>query len=157
MRQIDSYGQAPPLALKVCHQKATPATLEGERSTSDKRPLHGSRINGIKVFDSAELPALIENLQIRRVLLAMPAASRRRRREILERLEPLGVHVQSLPDLSEIISGRARLDELREVDAGDLLGRDPVPADPSLFERSIRGRCVMVTGAQVAASTTVPP
>jgi FlaA1/EpsC-like NDP-sugar epimerase len=113
----------------------------------DKRTLRGSRINGIKVFDPTELPALIEELQIGRVLLAMPAASRRRRREILEKLEPLGVHVQSLPDLSEIISGNARIDDLREVDAGDLLGRDPVPPDPALFERSIRGKRVMVTGA----------
>jgi FlaA1/EpsC-like NDP-sugar epimerase len=113
----------------------------------DKRALRGSRINGIKVFDPAELPALIEELQIGRVLLAMPAASRRRRREILEKLEPLGVHVQSLPDLSEIISGNARIDDLREVDAGDLLGRDPVPPDPALYDRSIRGRSVMVTGA----------
>jgi FlaA1/EpsC-like NDP-sugar epimerase len=113
----------------------------------DKRSLRGSRINGIKVFDPAELPALVKELQIGRVLLAMPAASRRRRREILDKLEPLGVHVQSLPDLSEIISGKARIDELREVDAGDLLGRDPVPPDPALYDRSIRGRSVMVTGA----------
>jgi FlaA1/EpsC-like NDP-sugar epimerase len=113
----------------------------------DKRSLHGSRINGIKVFDPVDLPALIKELQIGRVLLAMPAASRRRRREILEKLVPLGVHVQSLPDLSEIISGNARIDDLREVDAGDLLGRDPVPPEPALFERSIRGKRVMVTGA----------
>jgi FlaA1/EpsC-like NDP-sugar epimerase len=113
----------------------------------DKRTLRGSRINGIKVFDPAELPALIKELKIGRVLLAMPAASRRRRREILEKLEPLGVHVQSLPDLSEIISGNARIDDLREVDAGDLLGRDPVPPHPALYDRSIRGRSVMVTGA----------
>jgi FlaA1/EpsC-like NDP-sugar epimerase len=113
----------------------------------DKQALRGSRINGIKVYAPSELPSLVVEMQIGRVLLAMPAASRRRRREILEKLEPLGVHVQSLPDLSEIISGKARIDELREVDAGDLLGRDPVPPDPALFERSIRGRCVMVTGA----------
>ena len=113
----------------------------------DKASLRGSRINGIKVVDPTELPALIKELQIKRVLLAMPAASRRRRREILDRLVPLGVHVQSLPDLSEIISGNARIDDLREVDAGDLLGRDPVPPDPALFERSIRGKRVMVTGA----------
>jgi FlaA1/EpsC-like NDP-sugar epimerase len=113
----------------------------------DKRALRGSRINGIKVSDPAELPALLKELQIGRVLLAMPAASRRRRREILERLEPLGVHVQSLPDLSEIIAGKARIDDLREVDVGDLLGRDAVPPDPALYELSIRGRSVMVTGA----------
>jgi FlaA1/EpsC-like NDP-sugar epimerase len=113
----------------------------------DKPGLRGSRINGIKVFDSAQIKPLIEDLQIERVLLAMPSASRRRRAEILDKLEPLGVHVQSLPDLSDLIAGKARIDQLNEVDVDDLLGRDPVPPNPTLFERSIRGKCVMVTGA----------
>jgi FlaA1/EpsC-like NDP-sugar epimerase len=52
-----------------------------------------------------------------------------------------------LPDLADIISGKARIDELREVDVGDLLGRDPVPPAPTLFESCIRGKSVMVTGA----------
>jgi FlaA1/EpsC-like NDP-sugar epimerase len=62
-------------------------------------------------------------------------------------LEPLGVQVQSLHDLTDIISGKARIDELREVDVGDLLGRDPVPPNPTLFESCIRGKSLMVTGA----------
>ncbi|HEY1283634.1 MAG TPA: nucleoside-diphosphate sugar epimerase/dehydratase, partial [Steroidobacteraceae bacterium] len=74
-------------------------------------------------------------------------ASRRRRREILTSLEPLGIHVQSLPDLSDIIAGKASIDELHEVEVGDLLGRDPVPPNPQLFGSCIRGKCVMVTGA----------
>lgn len=113
----------------------------------DNPALRGSRINGIKVFDAPHIKSLIENLQIERVLLAMPSASRRRRAEILDKLEPLGVHVQSLPDLSDLISGNARFDQLHEVDVDDLLGRDPVPPNPTLFERSIRDKCVMVTGA----------
>src|SRR6185312_10246587 len=71
----------------------------------------------------------------------------RRRREVLADLEGLGVHVQSLPDLGDIISGKARIDEVRDVDAADLLGRDPVPPNPELFERCIRGKSVLVTGA----------
>jgi FlaA1/EpsC-like NDP-sugar epimerase len=113
----------------------------------DNAALRGSRINGIKVFDSGQISSLIENLQIERVLLAMPSTSRRRRAEILDKLEPLGVHVQSLPDLSDLISGNARFDQLNEVDVDDLLGRDTVPPNPTLFERSIRDKCVMVTGA----------
>lgn len=113
----------------------------------DNLTLRSSRINGLKVFDSAQIKPVIENLQIERVLLAMPSASRRRRAEILDKLEPLGVHVQSLPDLSDLIAGKARIDQLNEVDVDDLLGRDPVPPNPTLFERSVRGKCVMVTGA----------
>jgi FlaA1/EpsC-like NDP-sugar epimerase len=113
----------------------------------DKKALQGSHINGLRVYDPRELPKLIREHSIERILLAMPSASRRRRREILTALEPLGVHVQSLPDLSDIIAGKASIDELRDVDVSDLLGRDPVPPNPQLFESCIRGKCVMVTGA----------
>ena len=53
----------------------------------------------------------------------------------------------ALPDLSDIISGKAQIDELRDVDVSDLLGRDPVNPNPQLFESCIRSKCVMVTGA----------
>src|SRR6185295_14277554 len=81
----------------------------------DKRALQGSQINGLRVHDPRELPKLVRAQGIERLLLAMPSASRRRRREILTSLEPLGIHVQSLPDLSDIIAGKANIDELHEV------------------------------------------
>src|SRR2546423_9678159 len=113
----------------------------------DKRSLQGSIINGIRVYGSDCLPELVRRRKVDRVLLALPSASRRRRREILTQLEPLGVHVQSLPNLSDLISGKARINELRDVEVSDLLGRDPVPPNPKLFGSSISGKCVLVTGA----------
>jgi FlaA1/EpsC-like NDP-sugar epimerase len=113
----------------------------------DKRSLHGSRINGIKVYSRDALAQLIRDHDIERVLLAIPSSSMRRKQEILRVLEPLGIHVQVMPDLSDIISGLAHIDELRDVDVVDLLGRDAVPPDPRLFASCIRGKSVMVTGA----------
>jgi FlaA1/EpsC-like NDP-sugar epimerase len=113
----------------------------------DKRSLHGSRINGIKVYSRDALAHLIRDHDIERVLLAIPSSSMRRKQEILRVLEPLGIHVQVMPDLSDIISGLAHIDELRDVDVVDLLGRDAVPPDPRLFASCIRGKSVMVTGA----------
>ena len=113
----------------------------------DRVALQGSQINGLAVGAPEDLPHLIVTRKIDRVLLAMPSASHRRRREVLAGLEPLSVHVQSLPDLADIISGKARIDELREVDVCDLLGRDPVPPNPQLFASCISHKSVMVTGA----------
>jgi UDP-N-acetylglucosamine 4,6-dehydratase len=113
----------------------------------DKKSLQGSSINGLGVYGPEALARLIPKHSIERILLALPATSRRRRREILAALAPLGVHVQSLPDLSDLITGRASIDELRDVDLADLLGRDPVPPNPHLFESCIRDKSVMVTGA----------
>jgi FlaA1/EpsC-like NDP-sugar epimerase len=144
--RVAIYG-AGEAGAKLCSVLRGGAAFQPVVFVDDKSGLRGSRISGIKVYDPSELPSLIKELNIGRVLLATPTASRRRRREILERLEPLGVHVQSMPDLSDIISGHARFDELRDVDVGDLLGRDAVPPDSTLFDRTIRGKCVMVTGA----------
>ena len=113
----------------------------------DKKSLQGSSINGIGVYGPDALQELVRRRRIDRILLALPSTSRRRRREILTALEPLGVHVQSLPNLSDLISGRAQINELRDVDVGDLLGRDPVPPRPKLFGSCIRGKSVLVTGA----------
>ena len=113
----------------------------------DKRALQHNHINGVTVFPPAELPRLIRDRGVQRILLAMPTASRRRRQEILNSIGSLGVRVQSLPELSDLISGHARIDELRDVDVNDLLGRDPVPPNPALFKSCIHGKSVMVTGA----------
>jgi len=113
----------------------------------DKKSLQGSSINGLTVYGSESLQELVRQRRIDRILLALPSVSRRRRREILTALEPLGVHVQSLPNLADLISGKAQINELCDVDVSDLLGRDPVPPRPKLFGACIRGKCVMVTGA----------
>ena len=107
----------------------------------------GTVVSGLEVYAPAELPRLVSELGASRVLLAMPSASRGRRRRILSRLEELSVHVQTLPDFSDLISGHARVDEIREVDVADLLGRDPVPPNEQLFAACIHQRSVLVTGA----------
>jgi FlaA1/EpsC-like NDP-sugar epimerase len=113
----------------------------------EKKSLQDRHINGITVFPPEALGQLVENYDVQRVLLAMPSASRRRRQAILTSMNLAGVRVQCMPELSDIVSGHARIDELRDVDVNDLLGRDPVPPNPALFRSCIEGKSVMVTGA----------
>jgi FlaA1/EpsC-like NDP-sugar epimerase len=113
----------------------------------DNKGLRGRFVNGIKVQLPEHLPSLIKAHGIDRILLAVPSLTRRRRREILNQLEPLGVHVQTVPDIEQLVTGNANLADLREVDVADLLGRDAVPPKDGLFDACIRDRVVMVTGA----------
>ena len=105
----------------------------------DSKGLHGSSINGIEVFGPEDLPSLIADDGVNTVLLALPSLSRRRRQEILRSLEPLAVHVQTVPDIADIVTGRATVGDIREVDTHDLLGRDPVTPQEELF-RDLRTR-----------------
>jgi FlaA1/EpsC-like NDP-sugar epimerase len=113
----------------------------------DNRSLHGRMVNGIKVHPPEDLATLIKDRNIDRVLLALPSLTRRRRREILSSLEPLGVHVQTVPEFEQLVTGQANVEDIREVDVCDLLGRDSVPPKAGLFEACIRDHVVMVTGA----------
>jgi FlaA1/EpsC-like NDP-sugar epimerase len=113
----------------------------------DNQSLRGRFVNGIRVYLPEQLTALVKAHAIDRILLAVPSLTRRRRREILTQLEPLGVHVQTVPDIEQLVTGNANLADLREVDVADLLGRDAVPPKDGLFDACIRDRVVMVTGA----------
>ncbi|WP_019591442.1 nucleoside-diphosphate sugar epimerase/dehydratase [Thioalkalivibrio sp. ALE20] len=113
----------------------------------DNPALQGQAINGIRVHPPRMIGTLMHQYGIRRILLAVPSASRSARKAILERLEPYPLHVQSVPSMEAVVSGQARLDQLEDIDVADLLGRDPVPPQPDLLQRSIVDRRVMVTGA----------
>jgi FlaA1/EpsC-like NDP-sugar epimerase len=114
----------------------------------DDNPMLRNRvIAGLPVAASSALPQLIGELGIRRVLLALPSVSRRKRQEIIASLEHLPVRVQTVPDIADLLSGQARVDDIRDVDVADLLGREAVPPNSRLLDACIAGKSVMVTGA----------
>jgi UDP-N-acetylglucosamine 4,6-dehydratase len=109
--------------------------------------LQGTLACGLKVHAPVELPALIRGKRIVSVLLAMPSSSRRQRQRVLKSLESLPAYVRTVPDISDIVAGRAAVADLQEVDANDLLGREPVVPNEALLGACIRGKVVLVTGA----------
>lgn len=113
----------------------------------DNLEKQGAEIHGVKVHSLNELPELIDKAGISQVLLAMPTLSHRRRHKILEKLEVHPIHVRTLPGIADLVSGKAKVSDIREVDTGDVLGRDAVPPTPGLIEKCIRDKNVMVTGA----------
>ncbi|MDT9702426.1 nucleoside-diphosphate sugar epimerase/dehydratase, partial [Streptomyces sp. P17] len=88
----------------------------------------------------SKVDELVDVLGVEKILLAMPSASRAKRRDILEALESLPVPVQTVPGLADMVSGRAKTTEIRDVAVEDLLGRDPVPPNESLMAANIAGK-----------------
>ncbi|QIB64663.1 polysaccharide biosynthesis protein [Kineobactrum salinum] len=113
----------------------------------DDPRLQHSVINGLQVARPEEIKRLIGEHNITQVLLAIPSASPERRREIINSLVGLPVHVRTVPKINELVAGRASVNQIQDIDLDDLLGRDPVPPHPELIDRCITDKVVMVTGA----------
>lgn len=113
----------------------------------DDPHLNNRMISGLRVYKPRHIQQLIEETNITEILLALPSVTHQRRREILNTLEAYPVRIRSVPNLSDLVSGRVGVQQLQEVDIPDLLGRDAVEPRIDLFERCIRHRVVMVTGA----------
>jgi len=131
------------LALSLRHE--TQVYLVG--FVDDDIRLDGQRLDGIPVFDSNRLEALLADTDVDEVLLAIPSASRARRREIIERLQKTDVYVRSLPSLTHIIEGSVTVNDLREIQIDELLGREAVAPNQVLMGKTIVGKTVMVSGA----------
>ncbi len=104
-------------------------------------------VSGFRVYPPERLPFLIDHYEIADVIVCLPDASSARRREVVAMLESHQLKVRILPPLADIASGKNLVNLVREVDVGDLLGRDPVVADPALLGKCIYNKVVLVTGA----------
>jgi len=113
----------------------------------DDDEMHRQSINGVEVISPIDFEKLIIKTSVTEVLLAIPNASRSRRKAIIDFLEPFPVLVRSLPSVSELAQGKVKIADLREVTIKDLLGRDTVVADQKLLSLNIFEKVVMVTGA----------
>jgi len=113
----------------------------------DNPRLENVDVAGLTVLPFARTRELLEDLDIKAILLAMPSVSKSVRRNITEQLERLPVEVKTLPGMSDLIEGKATLSELRDVSIEELLGRDPVTPKPELMSKNIEGKAVLVTGA----------
>lgn len=111
------------------------------------KTLENTVIMGLQVYDISRAAYLVDKYDVTQVLLAVPSASRARRKKILESLIDLSAEVLTVPDMKDIVEGKASIDQLKDVAIEDLLGRDPVTPQQCLMESNILGKVVMVTGA----------
>ncbi len=113
----------------------------------DDEGIQGRTLQNMAIHTPVRLPRLIERHGVTKVLLAMPAISRRRKRLLVDQLTHRGLEVLSIPSLAQMASGQRIVSDLQAVAIEDLLGREPSNPDPVLLKAGVQGKVVMVTGA----------
>jgi FlaA1/EpsC-like NDP-sugar epimerase len=108
----------------------------------------GVSLHGVRVVGSVdELPEIVQQYQPDELMIAIPSATGEQMRRITQYCQRTRVPFRTIPGLADLIQGSVTVEQLREVNLEDLLGRDPVRLNLDAVRRRIAGRSVMVTGA----------
>lgn len=108
----------------------------------------GRFIHGLEVVDSVdELVSVAKRYSADKVVISFPSASSKRIRSVFEMAKSGGLEVDSVPALTDIVSGRARMTSLRAIELEDLLGRESIDLQCDVIRSMITDKRVIVTGA----------
>ncbi|HEY9640579.1 MAG TPA: nucleoside-diphosphate sugar epimerase/dehydratase [Coleofasciculaceae cyanobacterium] len=99
------------------------------------------------IGDRHTLPKYVRSLHIRKVIIAMPSLPGQVIRDILEICNTIGVPTSTLPAIDQILDGRARLSDVRDIQIEDLLRREPIQMDVQQVLNFLKGKRVLITGA----------
>lgn len=113
----------------------------------DDRRKQGTTIHGLRVISKEQVVDLTSKYEISKILLALGNTSYGQRRALIESLSSNNLEILTAPAVNDIVSGKARIEEVREVEIDDLLGRDCVSPNAELLSNNITKKVVLVTGA----------
>ena len=106
------------------------------------------RIHDIPVLGTIDQARpLADQYEIDELLLAMPRAPQKKLRAIVETCQGTHLRFRTVPALADLIGGKVRVSQVRDVDINDLLGRDPVQLDNAAIAAFIQDKRVIITGA----------
>ncbi len=108
----------------------------------------GHTLNGIRVLGTIDtLAEWTARMNVSQVIIAMPEAPHRERKQAIELCGKEGIKALTVPSFDDLLSGRVAVSQLRAVELDDLLGRDPVQLDDAGLHGLLNDNVVLVTGA----------
>jgi FlaA1/EpsC-like NDP-sugar epimerase len=114
----------------------------------DHKEKQGVSIHGLTVLGTIEeLSHVATAYQVEELFIAMPSVTGAPMRRVIEHCLASGRKFKTIPGLGELLDGRVTVEQLREVNLEELLGRDPVRLDLEAVRHDLADRVVLVTGA----------
>ena len=108
-----------------------------------RKDIYGVRILGaIK-----DIERIVDTMGITKVVIAMPSLPIKKLNEVYDVARKTGAECVILPNIDDVMSGNLHVQQLRNVEIEDLLGREPVHLDQTMIEKQLRGKKILVTGA----------
>lgn len=107
----------------------------------------GKYLQGVRIVgDRNEIISSAEKYEVEEIILAIPSASPKTTKEILQICNQTNCKLKILPGMYQLITEEVSVSKLKEVSIEDLLGRDSIHIDLDSVAGYVTGKTVLVTG-----------
>jgi FlaA1/EpsC-like NDP-sugar epimerase len=144
---IVGAGESGSLLLKeIRRHSSSPYKIVG--FVDDDNAKQGMFLHGVGVLGNlARLREIVEAKGVEEIIIAIPSAKGKALLKIVEQCKTTGVRFRSVPAMRDILNGNLSISQIKNVDIGDLLGRESVVLDEAGIRNYLTGKRVLVTGA----------
>src|SRR3954453_14939842 len=128
--------------------KNNDAVLYPTAFVDDDHNKHKLQIFGIEVKgDSKDIPRIVEECKIDNIVIAIPSLQKQEMKKIYEECAKTKAKTKIMPMIEDLVTGKISVNQIRDVEVEDLLGREPIELDMSSISNKLTGKAVLVTGA----------
>lgn len=120
-----------------------PVAFVDDDPEKQRKDIYGVRIQGT----TKDIEKIVQRMGITKVVIAMPSLPIKKLNEVYDIARRTGAECVILPNIDDVMTGNLHVQQLRNVEIEDLLGRDPVELDQTMIEKQLRGKRILVTGA----------
>lgn len=114
----------------------------------DDTTKHNLKVHDLPVLGGREsIPSLVAKYCIDEIIIAMPSASGKDLRQIINICKDSVGEVKILPGVYQLLDGNVSINKIRPVEIEDLLGRDAVQVDLKEISQYLKHKVVLITGA----------
>ncbi|WP_286676291.1 polysaccharide biosynthesis protein [Peribacillus asahii] len=108
-----------------------------------KLDIYGLEVQG----NSKDIPRIVEESNIENIVIAIPSLQKQEMKKIYEECAKTKAKTKIMPLIEDLVTGKISVNQMRDVQVEDLLGREPVELDMSTISAKLTGKTVLVTGA----------
>ena len=128
--------------------KSNESELQPVAFVDDDATKQRLQIYGVTVLGKAEdIPEIVENKSIDHIIIAIPSLNKIEIQRIYKECSKTKAKTKIMPSIEDIVTGKVSVNQFRDVQVEDLLGRDPVELDMQSISEKLTGKAILVTGA----------
>ncbi|MGF2618146.1 polysaccharide biosynthesis protein [Rossellomorea vietnamensis] len=129
--------------LKNNDSDIKPVAFVDDDASKQKLQIYGVTVQGV----TSDIPDIVKNHEIENIIIAVPSLSKTEIQKIYQECSKTKAKTQIMPMIEDIVTGKVSVNQFREVQVEDLLGRDPVELDIKTISQKVTGKTILVTGA----------